>query len=149
MYDENGTIRAKVIDFGFCCFGSTEDESVYVPRTEGWAAPELQDAFIKVREAKLADVFSYGKTCAWILLGQKLNLDNFLQQSLDLEDALNHETWDYSITTEQDMDFDKKIRGLLTIFFSQSFTAVPNLRTNNIEALLQSMRDLIETWEDL
>ncbi|KAG8666894.1 hypothetical protein FPOAC1_011716 [Fusarium poae] len=61
--------------------GASERTLVYVPFTAGWQAPEWHRRAFPVSSAKRMDVFTYGKLCAWILLGGRLSTT-----SIPLED---------------------------------------------------------------
>ena len=82
VYEEDGGTRAKVIDFGFSCFGSFDDDEVLLPSTLGWAAPEIRDMPLTIEAAKRTDIYSYGKVCAWILADRE---DLFSQPSVSVE----------------------------------------------------------------
>ncbi|KAA8895939.1 serine/threonine protein kinase japonica group [Sphaerosporella brunnea] len=62
--DQDGLPIAKVTDFGYSCLGTTEEDYVQLPVTRGWNAPEcLVNSRLKLKDAKKADVYSFGLVC--------------------------------------------------------------------------------------
>lgn len=52
---------AKVIDFGYSCFGTSEIQKVQLARTRPWQAPEHRpNQYFTLGEAKKMDVYSFG-----------------------------------------------------------------------------------------
>lgn len=84
--EKNG-YTARVIDFGFSCFGSSKDDEVIMPHTALWAAPEWHDDTFTIEKAKGMDMFSYGKLCAWILFGPEHSTDLPNSSSFDFDRA--------------------------------------------------------------
>ena len=64
---ESGKPQAKVIDFGYSCFGCKEENYVHLGFTAFWHAPEWHQSAFTIKEAKSMDLYSFGKLCAWIL----------------------------------------------------------------------------------
>lgn len=56
-----------MIDFGYSCFGATDEDLVRLPFTEGWSAPEWDDGEFHVWKAKKADIYTFALLCKWIL----------------------------------------------------------------------------------
>jgi hypothetical protein len=52
---------AKVIDFGYSCFGTSESAQVRLSRTRPWQAPEHEkDKLFNLAAARKMDLFSFG-----------------------------------------------------------------------------------------
>jgi serine/threonine protein kinase len=67
--DSAGKITVKVTDFGYSTLATSEDETVFLPKSRPWNAPEHHFGEFKVVEAKKTDVYSFGMLCLWVLLG--------------------------------------------------------------------------------
>lgn len=64
---------AKLIDFGYSCFGVSGSQKVRLARTRPWQAPEHRiNEFFTLRDAKKMDVFSFGMLVCRIFLGDAL-----------------------------------------------------------------------------
>ena len=81
----NDDYVAKIIDFGCSSFGLDEQDSVVLSRTRGWEAPEYRRGTFTVSEAKKYDIYLYGKVCLWALLGQELDVEEFLNSSSEAQ----------------------------------------------------------------
>jgi serine/threonine protein kinase len=64
---EEDKLIAKVIDFGFSCFGATDEDLVELPFTEKWSAPEWDGGEFPIWQAKKADIYTFTLVCKWIL----------------------------------------------------------------------------------
>jgi len=64
---------AKVIDFGYSCFGTTESELVNVACTEPWEAPEHGDQFFQFSSARKMDIYSFGMLVCRTMLSKSLS----------------------------------------------------------------------------
>jgi len=71
--DEAGNLTAKVIDFGYSCFGTCPSSMVTVPRTKGWYAPEHEPGkLVEWADAQKMDLFSFGLVVCRLLLWEEL-----------------------------------------------------------------------------
>ncbi|KAK5654579.1 hypothetical protein OQA88_7208 [Cercophora sp. LCS_1] len=71
--DGGGNLTAKVIDFGYSCFGTSQSDMVTVPRTKGWYAPEHQPGKpVKWADAQKMDLFSFGLLVCRLMLWEEL-----------------------------------------------------------------------------
>jgi serine/threonine protein kinase len=71
--DEAGTLTAKMIDFGYSCFGTSLADLVTVPRTKGWCAPEHKPREpVKWTDAQKMDLFSFGLLVCRLILWEEL-----------------------------------------------------------------------------
>ena len=59
-------------DFGYSCFGTDDEDIVYLPCSLPWAAPEYHSRGITLRDAKKMDVYSFGMLCLYILFQECL-----------------------------------------------------------------------------
>jgi serine/threonine protein kinase len=66
-----------MIDFGYSCLGLTEDDTVMLPISWPWHAPELTFTVeCKLRDAKKTDVFSFGMVCLYMLFWNHFSEDS-------------------------------------------------------------------------
>lgn len=65
---------AKVTDFGFSTFSVDENERLRLPISRPWNAPEIDRTNREwtLSQAKLADLFSFGILCFWVLFEPQL-----------------------------------------------------------------------------
>jgi serine/threonine protein kinase len=77
----DGTLTPKLTDFGFSCYGCSEETIVYPPQTPGWCAPEWHPRGFTIKKAKKLDIFSYGLLCAWIFLQGKVDTADIIAMS--------------------------------------------------------------------
>ena len=71
--DEGENLTAKVIDFGYSCFGTSRSAMVTVPRTKGWYAPEHQPGkLVKWADAQKMDLFCFGLLVCRLMLREEL-----------------------------------------------------------------------------
>ena len=71
----------KLIDFGCSSFGLDEQDTVVLSRTRGLETTEYRRGAFTVQQAKKYDIYLYGKVCLWVLLGQELDVEEFLNPS--------------------------------------------------------------------
>lgn len=69
-------VVAKMIDFGYSCYGMDDEDMVHVTGTPLWAAPESNGDDVSIRSAKKMDVYSFALVCCWILFFDIVSLDN-------------------------------------------------------------------------
>lgn len=65
-----GNYTARVSDFGYSTISLSQsaDERIILPRSKPWNAPEIVDrATFSFTQAKLADAYSFGMLCLWLL----------------------------------------------------------------------------------
>lgn len=67
MYEDGEALCAKVTDFSYSCLGKSEGGVVKLPKSEPWHAPEYVSGGVKIEDAKLMDVYSFGMICLWLL----------------------------------------------------------------------------------
>ena len=65
--DVSGSDKAELIDFGYSCYGSQEDDLVTMPFSPPWTAPEHEWKDFHMASAMRMDIYSLGMTCAYIL----------------------------------------------------------------------------------
>ena len=145
IFLETGGFVAKVIDFGCSTFGAAKDDRILVGRTVPWAAPELCDTPITIQAAMQADVYSYGKVCAWIFFGQEMSIADFARLPFNFNQAVARQMQ----TIETGWD---ELRGrpalrsltlpLLENFFKRTLQGVTQRQDQN-------MGSLMKIWEKL
>jgi serine/threonine protein kinase len=68
---EEDVISVGLADFGFSPFSESDDDLVYVPRSEPWEAPERHIRESTLRNAKKMDIYSFGLLCLWIFFKEE------------------------------------------------------------------------------
>jgi len=64
----------KLIDFGYSCLGTSDNEMVKVARTRPWQAPEHnRDQFFQLHAARRMDVYSFGMLICRTFLSDELS----------------------------------------------------------------------------
>jgi serine/threonine protein kinase len=66
---ENDSSRyvAKVADFGYSTWFTSDDEFVKMPRSQYWVTPEWHRRGFKTADAMKMDIYSFGMLCLWLL----------------------------------------------------------------------------------
>ena len=137
---KSGEPQAKVTDFGYSCFGCKEEDRVHLGYTAFWHAPEWWHRAFTTREAKLMDVYSFGKMCTWILLAHTEPADEFAARPQpDYNDPLEalQATQEIAnqIVPNDDMDmFKETIRKFLALSLTDS-----TRRASGIQVLLNCL----------
>jgi len=72
IFKGHGGLTAKLIDFGFSCFGTSESELVRVAHTKPWQAPEHGEQFFPFSSARRMDVYSFGMFVCRTMLSNQL-----------------------------------------------------------------------------
>jgi len=73
--DTGGMFTTKVADYGFStlCVDYAEGEKVLLPGSYPWTAREVEaNNVVTFEQAKLADIFSFGMLCLWLLFHETL-----------------------------------------------------------------------------
>jgi serine/threonine protein kinase len=65
--DAQGRPKAQLIDFGYSCFGSTDDDLVWLPFSPPFTAPEHEWKEYALSAGKHMDVYSLGMTVAYLI----------------------------------------------------------------------------------
>lgn len=68
--DDAGTYTARLSDFGYSTIlvNPSEEGQIMLPKSEPWNAPEVIDwATFSFTQAKMADSYSFGMLCLWLL----------------------------------------------------------------------------------
>jgi hypothetical protein len=80
---EFANLTAQLIDFDGSSFGLTDSDLVWISGTKGWTDPELTrgNRTIRLWEAFKADIYSFGKLCAWVLFQRILNIDDLVKDA--------------------------------------------------------------------
>jgi serine/threonine protein kinase len=61
------SLVAMVTDFESSCVYGGNDDLLTLRRTIPWDAPEWSDRYIKVKDAKVMDVYSFGLVSFWTM----------------------------------------------------------------------------------
>ncbi|KAL9611241.1 MAG: hypothetical protein Q9167_004095 [Letrouitia subvulpina] len=63
---------AKLIDFGYSCLGTSEDDLVQVFGTRPWQAPENEDQYFRMSAARRMDVYLFGTLATRTMLSDAM-----------------------------------------------------------------------------
>ncbi|KAJ6258543.1 hypothetical protein Dda_6587 [Drechslerella dactyloides] len=88
--DPTGNFSAKVTDFGYSTIFAQGNENAIItlPYSWPWTAPEVEEDYhVTLKQAKAADIFSYGLICYWLLCYDMLPRDKTKDD--DVPDPLN------------------------------------------------------------
>jgi serine/threonine protein kinase len=77
----------KLIDFGFSCLGTSDNDMVQVACTRPWQAPEHnRDTYFKLEDARRMDVYSFGMLLCRMFLASELSKSlEIFGQSINVE----------------------------------------------------------------
>ena len=67
---------AKMTDFGSFCYGLRDNDTVNLPQSAPWNAPEYYAGDVNLLDAKKMDVHSFGLVCFWIFFYQSSPLND-------------------------------------------------------------------------
>lgn len=152
IFSGDGGFVAKVIDFGCSCFGSREDDLVMLSSTVHWAAPEIHDTLMTVKAAKLTDVYSYGKTCAWILFGQEMSATDFARMPFDFSEAVERQMQTRGTGWEELPDgttLESQLIQSLRSFFEQSLVVPIERRAHDVASLPVQLESIISKCDSM
>lgn len=130
--NDDGSVTAKVTDFGYSCLGSTEHDIVKPPESAPWNAPEIKfNEWFLLRDAKKTDVYSFGMVCLYTLFYDRFEENNPTKGMTNgwLETA---KEW---LVATHDLDDSSKVN--LSLFFRFTLPKVPDLRSTNFEDLVK------------
>jgi serine/threonine protein kinase len=68
IFEKNGTLVAKLADFGLAIDEVSEDASSLLAGTPGWQAPEVENRRVLLHLLPATDVYSYGVLLASVML---------------------------------------------------------------------------------
>jgi serine/threonine protein kinase len=67
VFDENGSIKAKVADLGYSTTTDSASTLLYLPKSPPWNDPKWHHRGVSLLEGKRMDIFSFGMLSFWIL----------------------------------------------------------------------------------
>jgi serine/threonine protein kinase len=76
-------VVAKMIDFGYSCYGMEDEDMVQIIGTPLWSAPENIGDGVTILSAKKMDVYSFALVCCWILFFDTVSLDNRIEVPME------------------------------------------------------------------
>lgn len=149
---------AKLIDFDSSSFGLTDSDHVSISGTKGWFAPELTrgNCTIKLSEAFKADIYSFGKLCAWIIFYNILNYEDYVEnpgrtipgrfEKFNLWKAVDAGLMpgDGPAPTSRQSS-EKSLLLSLESFFSATFVGIPKGRHGNITEVVQLLEQVLHS----
>ncbi|KAK5445183.1 hypothetical protein LTS15_010274 [Exophiala xenobiotica] len=138
LVSQKGTsLVAMVTDFESSCVYGEESDLLTLRKTPPWNAPEWSDRYIRVKDAKLMDVYSFGLVCFWILFRSNLVVD---AEDLFRVVKTNDQ---FPAVTNQILslwsDLSEYQNSCLSQFFKKTVCLDPNDRESDFEQLLKLM----------
>ena len=126
---------AKVTDFGYSTLFATDNDSVIMPFSKLWTAPERHHRPILPMQAWKMDAYSFGLLCLWLLFYKGANQKrNF---KTDLEDSrreLSHHAFNLLRATTDLEDLEKSN---MQEIFRSTLVQDPAERTANFNEFLE------------
>lgn len=145
VFGQSGHLTAKLIDFDGSCFGLTNSDLVWLSGTKGWKDPELTrgNRTIRLRDAFKADMYSFGKLCAWITFQRILKIDEHVKnrgrtsleryEYFDLQEAIGRARHLDSVGSQPSFTpAELKVIESMQDFFSRMFVGCSELRCESI-----------------
>jgi serine/threonine protein kinase len=152
--DSSRKYVAKMADFGYSTMVVNDSQTVLLPKSVPWHAPEHHHRNFKFRDAKKTDSYSLGMLCLWLLfqdrfqeslvtargafqaeatsLPESLRIYSWLEQAKQ-EGKLRNISYDQiQMTTELD---DEQKEALKT-FFDSTLTHDPSDRSSDLKSLM-------------
>jgi len=133
---------AKIIDFGYSSFSLSENQNVQLPRSPTWHAPEcdgLRSRF-SIREAKAADVFSFGLVCLYTLFPRDFDQDPKSDRSIHRWRQNQGEILPRVHTLlNSKKQLDEGMKLSLSHFFNHTLPTEPKSRTIDFPELLRNL----------
>jgi serine/threonine protein kinase len=135
--DDEGEIVAKVCDFGYSTLSArnSEEQQIHLPISTPWNAPEVdRNARFSLHQAKLADVYSFGVLCLWLLLTDATPQNTMhigkLKEDGELEQFVRGRIGDMpSLGTDQ--------KNGLTSFFACALARDASLRSLDLKRIME------------
>ena len=161
VFGENGHPVAKLIDFDCLCFGLTDSDLVSITGTPGWLALEFvrRNPHCTLGEARKADIYSYGKLCAWILYMHVLDIKDFTRNQGRVS-GLDYEYFDFvgvldqlevsqssPNSTQGVRSLGTKVLSLLERFFASTFIGDPARRFDEVFQAVAMLERMIYQFE--
>jgi serine/threonine protein kinase len=150
--DDTERLVAKVADFGFSTF-AVEGESIRMPKSPPWEAPEHHYKGCTISEAKKMEVYSFGMLCLWVLFqegfGKSLpGLIGAIQDERSLFSPISSENM-MKLKNEDRLrflagdlirlldDLNDRQKENLKMFFDSTLAVDPDRRIAEFEKLIQ------------
>ena len=127
------SLEAKVIDFGYSCYGCSEGALLFPQVTRVWSAPEWHHRGFTLFEAKTMDVYSYGKICAWVVLRGRITPTTLSQ--LDVSCVCENVFHEYEAEARS-AAYVQDLSQNLVSFLEQTLEVNPSKRRSDIPSLL-------------
>ena len=80
--DGNGSYEAKVTDFGYSTKFASDTESITMPYSPLWTAPEQHHRQVLPAQAKKMDAYSFGMLCQWLIFYNKAGQTRRFEEDL-------------------------------------------------------------------
>jgi serine/threonine protein kinase len=148
LIHEDSSMTAKLIDF----------DSSSISGTRVWRAPELvrRNPMVRLSEAFRADMYSFGKLCAWIMFHKVLNIEDYKPnagrtsfqryETFDLGRAVEHGQLQSDGRSENSLTFpESSLLLLMEGFFSATFVGSPERRHGDISEVVQLLEEVLES----
>ena len=76
FYEDDRRYVAKVMDFGYSTLFTRDNDSIVMPYSKHWTAPEHHRRGFTPGQARLMDTYSFGMLCLWLLCDRSNHVHN-------------------------------------------------------------------------
>lgn len=156
----NGKLFAHIIDFDGSSFGLTDSDPVWTSGTKGWTDPELNrgNRTVRLCEAFQADLYSYGRLCAWVIFHGALSIEEYVKdvgrtsvQRCETFDLKGAATRARRVESNEARSFFKRLEleclSSMQDFFSSTFVGCRKRRYHDILEAVTAMERLLKSTE--
>ncbi len=137
IYSEtDGRYRAKVIDFGYSSLFMRDGDTITMPYSELWTAPEQHHREILPMQARRMDAYSFGMLCLWFFFYNRSE-DQDRNFKRDLEDPQKEPlSWAYELLDAETELGDRRRNDIQNVF-RLTLAQDPAERTAEFTEILQ------------
>lgn len=155
--DESDSYTAKLTDFGYSTVFAGETDSISMPKSWPWNAPEYHHRGFKPSAAVKMDVFSLGLLCFWLVFKEHLSGDTsatlsgvggYVCSTFCEKPCKEHQKKNLEKLKSENrlvafacfyttlLDVDENRKGNLRLFFSSTLADDPHQRARDLRHLL-------------
>lgn len=129
---------AKVADFGYSTLLAQDSQTIYMPESGHWTAPEWHHRGIGIESARRMDAYSFAMICFWLLI-YTLELKNDQDFRNDIASSINLLNYT-SDMTKKALCVAEEQKPKFLHFFNLTLQNNPDSRVSDFNILLQILR---------